>query len=117
MFKLEMLVEDPKLVRVLNALDGLVLDLHVAPTRGAMVAPTNKPSVIANGEPTTGPELLSKMMEEIRRDGGDTISTLDALTEGEKYGIGKAAIYGAFNAARANGVLSLVRKGLSRINP
>jgi len=102
MLRLEAFLDDNKAAKVLHALDGLVIQLTMAPVRNAV---KKGKSIVGAGGPQTGTEVLANMMQETLQKGDNTFTTAALLEYAKTYGFNKTTVMAAVTALKKQKLL------------
>ena len=96
MFRLEAFIDDKKVVTVMKALDGMVMQMTMVPVRNAIA---KAGTVAEKGDPTTGPECVHRHIAAAIANGKKNITRQELLTYARTYGMKDTTIVSAVNAA------------------
>jgi hypothetical protein len=113
MMKLEAFVEDKRIAQVLHALNGLVVQMSVGPVANAKAG---KGGVVGKGQPTSGREVVSQIINKALAAKKTTLERKDVTTLAVATGIPPARAYAAMQAMQKEKVIKLTGNGTYKIN-
>lgn len=113
MIRLEAFIDDKKAGAVLQALNGLVIQMTMLPVRNA-IAKGKK--VVGAGQPETASQAVRELIGVAASKGQKEITTQAVMDHTATYGFGKAATMTAIGSLKQQKLLKGKRRGTYIIN-
>jgi hypothetical protein len=115
MFKLEFMVDDNKLAKVLTAISGLVYEMK--PPMPVVNAKKENRRLVEEGRPMTGPEYVFQAVSAIHATGSERVTRKELVAHAADLALSKSAVEQAIVHAMANGLLKKTHtRGVYTIN-
>lgn len=113
MIRLEAFIDDKKAGAVLQALNGLVIQMTMLPVRNALV---KGKKVVGAGQPETGSAAVREAIGIAARNNQKEITTQGILDHAATYGFGKPVAMAGIGTAKKDKLIKQKRRGIYIIN-